>query len=99
MSFLRERLHDVNDAGPGPDGRMGGNADAAGNAVSRLKPDAPDVVAKAIGVVTDNRDSLAAVLLIDACRLRGAYAVRLQKNHDVADGFFPNPGFLDHLAP
>lgn len=92
MAFAREFLQHMAHAGLGTDQTVPGDAQALGQGVGGIETDAVDVQRQAVGVRADLGDGFHAIGLVDARRPRGAQAVRLQKDHDLADDLLLGPG-------
>jgi hypothetical protein len=58
-----------------------------------------DVKSQAIGVLRDELDRVGAVSLVDAHRARGADAIAVQEQHDLADYLLLGPAGNDALRP
>jgi hypothetical protein len=89
----------VGQAGGDPFRAVLGDADAGGDRVGGLEPDAPHVRGQLIRVLRDGLDRLIAVLLVDLHRQRRGHADALQEDHDLLDRLLLGPGVLDPRAP
>src|SRR5438132_2973424 len=67
--------------------------------IGGAEADAADVAGQAIGVLRDELDGLGAVSLVDAHRARGADAVAVQEQHDLADDLLLGPTANNALRP
>src|SRR5262245_46146471 len=85
----------VEQGGAGTCRRRRVDAESAGQLVGRLEADAPDVRGKTVRVLADDAHSLVAVGLVDADGPLRAEAVRLEEEHDVADGLLLAPALAD----
>src|SRR4051794_12042290 len=97
MALLAELLKHVAQGGAGPKRRGAVDAETLGELVGGVEADAPDIAGQPVGVVAHQVDGLLAVLLVDAHGPRGADAVRLQEDHDLAHGLLFAPAFADLL--
>src|SRR5439155_342056 len=75
------------------------NAELGRDLIRGAEADATDVPGQAIGVFRDELDGLGAVGLVDAHRARGADAVAVQEQHDLADDLLLGPTANDALRP
>ena len=85
---------------PGSDPDHGGFLDAkpGRDCVRRFEADAPDVLRQPVRVFRHELHGIVAVGLVDAHRARCADAMRMQKDHDLADDFLLGPGGNDALG-
>ena len=89
----------IADAGAGPDHRRLLDAELRRDLIGALEADAADVARQPIGVLRDQPDGVGAVGLEDAHRPRGADAVAVQEDHDLADRLLISPGGDDAVGP
>jgi hypothetical protein len=91
MTLVHRLGQGIGDAGTHPD--HGGLVDAElhRNGIGSLEPDATDVAGQAIGILRHDLHGITAVGLVDAHRSRGADAVAVQENHDLADRLLLGP--------
>src|SRR5215472_2420481 len=73
-------------------------ADVLRDLICRLKTDAMNVFGQGVRIGADRVDGRFAVGLINPHCAASADAVRMQKDHDLADELLLRPGFLDALA-
>ncbi len=92
VAVAGDLLQDVAHAGLGADQGVVGDAEALGDGIGGLEPDAVDVQRQAVGVLPHPLDRLVAVGLVDAHRPGGADAMGLQKHHDLAHDLLLGPG-------
>ncbi len=89
----------VAQAGVGAQGRIGVDAELAGDGVGGFEADAVDVARELVGVGAHLFDGLVAVGFVDADGPAGAGAVGVQEHHDLAHDLLLGPRFLDAFAP
>ena len=89
----------VGDPGPGADHRRLLDAEPRRDLVGALEADAADVAGEPVGVLGDHLDGVGAVGLEDPHRPRGADAVAVQEQHDLADHLLVGPALHDALGP
>ena len=87
MALVHRFGESIAHPGTDPHHRVPGDPDLRGDLVGGLEADAADVARQPIRVLADDRDRLGAVGLVDPHRPRGADAVSVQKQHDLADDF------------
>ena len=87
------------DAGARPD--HGGLLDPQPgcDGVGRLEADPAHIAGEAVGVLREDLDSIGAIGLEDPYGARGADAVRVQEDHDLADDLLIGPPGDDPLGP
>ena len=95
MSFVRKLSQRIEDAAPAPSRVLFLIAHLCGDAVGGLEADAPDIVGKAVGIFFHLVDTLLAVFPVDFRRIGRAYAIALQKEHDVLDVLLLLPALPD----
>ena len=86
------------DAGPGSDHRRLLDPEPGRDLVGALEADAADVAREPVGVFGDHLDGIRAVGLEDPHRPRGADAVAVQEQHDLADHLLVGPAAPDALG-
>ena len=99
MALVHGLGQGVGDAGPGPDHRRLLDAEPRRDLVGALEADAADVAGEPVGVLGDHLDGVGAVGLEDPHRPRGADAVAVQEQHDLADHLLLGPARHDALGP
>ena len=87
------------DAGARPDHRGLLDPQPGCDGVGRLEADPADVAGEAIGVLREDLDGVRAIGLEDPHGARGADAVRVQEDHDLADDLLIGPPGDDPLGP
>ena len=87
------------DAGAHPDHGRALDAELGGDLVGGAEADAADVAGQPVGVLGDDPHRVRAVGLVDAHRPRGADAVRVQEQHDLADHLLLRPAGDDARGP
>ncbi len=97
MAVAGDLLQHMAHAGLGADQRVRRDAEPLGDGVGGLEADAVDVQRQPVRVLAHPLDGLLAIGLVDAHRARGADAVGLQKDHDLADDLLLGPGLGDAL--
>ena len=99
VSRLVRLAEGVQHPGAGALGRVGGDAEVAGDAVGGLEADAVDVARQAVGVGAHPGDRLGAVELVDLDRVGGAHPVALEEDHHLLDPPLLLPGVADPRHP
>ena len=107
MAFVGRLLQGEGDPGPNPLRRLAGHAHLHGDRVGGPKADAFNVAGEPIGILGHHLNGVMAIGLEDAHRPRRSDAVRMQEDHDVADGLllgpargdFPGAEFADARTP
>ena len=98
MALVHRLGQGEGDAGPGPDHRRLLDAEPRRDLVGGLEADAADVAGQPVGVLGDHLDRVGAVGLEDPHRPRGADAVAVQEQHDLADHLLLRPAPPDALG-
>ena len=99
MPFVHRLGQRVGDAGTHADQRRLLDAELARDLIRCTEADAADVAGQAIGVLRDELDGIAAVGFVDAHGARGADAVAVQEQHDLANDLLLGPASDDALRP
>ena len=95
MALAQRILEHVTEAGAQAKRRIRGNAEALGQLIGGLEPDAADVAREPVRILADHLDRAFAVSLEDACGAQRAEPVRMQEQHDVAHRPLLAPGGRD----
>ena len=98
MALVHRLGQRVGDAGPGPDHRRLLDPEPRRDLVGALEADAADVAREPVGVLGDHLDGIGAVGLEDPHRPRGADAMAVQEQHDLADHLLLGPALRDALG-
>ena len=98
MALVHRFGQRIGDPGADPDHRRLLDAELHGDRVGGLEADAADVARQPIGVLGHDLDGVGAVGLEDAHRPRGADAVAVQEDHDLAHDLLLGPGVGDALG-
>ena len=99
MAFPGRLRQREGDAGAHPDGGRGLDAELLRHEVGRAEADAANVAGQPIGVLGDDLDGVGPVSLVDPHRARGADAVGVQEQHDLADHLLLGPAGDDAGGP
>ena len=99
VPFLREFIECIQQAAAKPNIFVVVKTHFFGNGVSRAKPDAPDVIRKAIGVFLHDLDTVFPIGFVDLCGMGCGDIVRLEKQHDIFDFLLFLPAGFDPLNP
>src|SRR6516225_1852303 len=99
MPFVHRLSERVGDTGTYADQRGRLDAELGPDLIGGAETDAADVAGQAIGVLRDELDGIAAVGFVDAHGARGADAVAVQEQHDLADDLLLGPAADDALRP
>ena len=99
MAVIERFGERIRNAGPDPD--HGGFLDAKlhGNRIGGFEADAAYILGQPVRVFRHDLHGIVAVGLVDAHRAGSADAVRMQKDHDLADDLLLGPGSDDALGP
>ena len=97
MALVHGLGQGVADAGPGADHRRLLDPEPRRDLVGAPEADAADVAGEAVGVLGDHLHGIGAVGLEDPHRPRGADAVAVQEQHDLADHLLLGPARDDPL--
>ena len=98
MALVHGLGQGIADPGPGPDHRPGLDAEPHRDLVGTLEADAADVAREPVGVVADHLDGIGTIGLEDPHRTRGADAMAVQEQHDLADHLLLGPALDDALG-
>ena len=85
MALIHRLGQRVADAGPDPDQRRLLDPELGRDLIGGAEADAADVAGQAVGVLADHLHGVGAVGLVDPHRPRGADAIGVQEQHDLAD--------------
>src|SRR6516225_2796833 len=99
MPFVHRLSERVGDTGTYADQRGRLDAELGPDLIGGAETDAADVAGQAIGVLRDELDGIAAVGFVDAHGARGADAVAVQEQHDLAYDLLLGPAADDALRP
>ena len=99
MAVVHRLGQRIADAGAQPDRRGLLDAEPHRDGVGHLEADAADIARQPIGVLGQHLDGIGAVGLEDAHRPRGADAVAVQEDHDLAHRLLLGPGGEDARRP
>ena len=99
MPFVHRFGERVGDAGTHSDQRRLLDAELGGDLIGGAETDAADVAGQPIRVLRDELNGVGTVGLVDAHRARGANAVAVQEQHDLADDLLLGPAGDDALRP
>ena len=86
------------DAGPHSDQCRLLDAELGRDLVGGAEADATDIAGEAVGVFRDQLNRIGAIGLVDPHRPRGADAITVQEQHDLADDFLLGPAGDDALG-
>ena len=75
MAVVAEFAQGVEQGGAGPLGGIRGDTELAGQLISCMKPDTPDISRQAVGVGANESDGLVAISAVDAHGAGAAHAV------------------------
>src|SRR5467141_3852822 len=99
MPFVYCLGESVGNAGAHTDQRGLLDAELSRDLIGGAEADATDVAGQPVRVLRDELDGLGTVGLVDAYRARGADAVAVQEQHDLADDLLLGPTANDALRP
>src|SRR4029077_769613 len=99
MPFVHCLGEPVGDAGPHADQRGLLDAELGRDLIRGAEANAADVAGQPIRVLRDELNRLGAVGFVDAHRARGADAVAVQEQHNLADHLLLGPAADDALRP
>ena len=99
MTIVHRFGQRIRDAGTNPDHRRLLDAEPVGDRVSGLEADAADVAREPIGVLGHDLDGVGAIGLVNPNGTRGADAVAVQEDHDLAHDLLLRPGSGDASRP
>src|SRR5688572_30901295 len=85
-------------AGGGAHDGVTRDADFLSDFIRGLEADAGNVAREKIRILADALDGTLAVGFVDADGARGAYSMRVEENHDLANDLLFGPGVLDFAA-
>ena len=97
MPFVHRLGQRVGDAGAHADQCGLLDAELGRDLIGGAEADAADVAGQAVGVLRDQLHGIGAIGLVDAHRARGADAVAVQEQHDLADDLLLGPAADDAL--
>ena len=95
MAFLHRLGEREGDAGAHPDRSRSARCRASRDEVGGAEADAANVAGQPVGILRDHLHGIGAVGLVDAHRPRGADAVGVQEQHDLADDLLLGPAGND----
>src|SRR5271170_2269854 len=99
MTIVHRFGQRIGDAGTNPDHRGLLDAEPVGDGVSGLEANTTNVTCEPVGVLAHNLDGVGAVSLVNPNGTRGADAVAVQENHDLAHDLLLRPGGSDASRP
>ena len=93
VAIVGKLLQHMTDACLGTDHRVPGYAQPLGQAIRRLEANAVDIEGQTIRILPDPDNGLVPIGLVNADRTGRANAMRVQKDHNLADDFLGFPRF------
>src|SRR6266446_1094839 len=95
MPIFSKLLQDMTDASLSPDHRVTWNAQALRQGIGGFEANAVDIEGQTIRILLHPDNRLVAIGLVNANSPGRSYAMRVQKDHDLANHFLGGPG-LDY---
>ena len=97
MPFICKALQRVIDCSAGPFKAMGVDTYFLCEFIGSLKPHTSNIFCQSVGIFTNKGDSVLSIGFKNPKSSCGSYSIRLQKNHDISNGFIFFPALANEF--